>query len=61
MPNYKGELILTHQLGGYEIDRYTITGTTKKQVYKNLKELSSQIECQYSVYTNHDLVVTRIA
>lgn len=61
MRKYKGELILTAQLGGSETDRYEITGESKKQVMKELKDLASRVECKYSVYTNHDYVITRIA
>jgi len=57
---YKGELILTAQLGGFETGRHTITGNNKKKVMEELKALSRQVEYLYSVYTNHDYLITKI-
>lgn len=57
---FKGELILTAQLGGYETGRYEVLGNNKNKVLEKLKALSRQVECLHSVYTNHDYIITKI-
>lgn len=60
MKLFKGNLIISHQLSGGIQDQYTITDTTKKKVYKRLKELSAEIEYLYSTWSNYDYVIKRI-
>lgn len=56
--NYKVELKITQQLGGGLIDTIQVGEfKTLKTAYKEGLKKSSQVECNYSTWSNHTVII----